>query len=56
MYAYMKEQLTGKKCVELKIIYFNNDPFEQVKEYYLPYLKRDILEILEQQKINNYFE
>ena len=58
MYAYMKEQLTGKKCVELKIIYLNSDPSAsaEVKEYYLPYLKRDILEILEQQKINNYFE
>lgn len=53
MYAYMKEQLSGKKCVELKIIYYNSDPSastDGVKEYYLPYLKKDILEILEQKK------
>jgi hypothetical protein len=53
MYAYMKEQLTGKKCIELKIVYFNSDPdaaTNEVKEYYLPYLKSEILEILEQKK------
>jgi flagellar basal body-associated protein FliL len=49
----MKEQLTGKKCIELKIVYFNSDPdaaTNEVKEYYLPYLKSEILEILEQKK------
>lgn len=53
MYAFMKEQLTGKKCTELKIIYLKTNPLTQentVEEYYLSYLKKDIQEILEQIK------
>lgn len=53
MYAFMKEQLTGKKCTELKIIYLKTNPVTQentVEEYYLSYLKKDIQEILEQIK------
>ncbi|MGA1046523.1 MAG: hypothetical protein ACO3UU_00785 [Minisyncoccia bacterium] len=53
MYAFMKEQLTGKKCTELKIIYLKTNTVTQentVEEYYISYLKKDIQEILEQIK------
>lgn len=55
LYAYMKEQLTGKKCIELKIIYLNPGKFnqsERVDDFYVSYLKSDILKILEHRKMN----
>lgn len=57
LYAFMKEQLTGKKCIELKIVYLKTDPLTNmsiVEEYFLPYLKTDILKILKNKQQNNF--
>lgn len=51
LYAYMKEALTGKKCIELRILHLERqEPETIVKEIYLPYLKSDIFKILEHKK------
>jgi hypothetical protein len=48
LYAYMKEELSNKKCEELKIIYLKKNPDNTsiVEEFYMPYLKSDIQKIL----------
>jgi hypothetical protein len=47
LYAYMQEALTGKKCLELKIIFLNpKDDLYNIEEIYVPYLKYEIEQII----------
>ena len=43
MYAYMHEQMTGKKCRKCVIFYLQEDRFVP---YHINYLKADIINIL----------
>tara|TARA_R110001606_G_scaffold34662_2_gene101973 strand:- start:48 stop:740 length:693 start_codon:yes stop_codon:yes gene_type:complete len=49
MYAYLYEQMTGKKCRKCVIFYLKDDKF---KPYHVNYLKSDIKAILKQSLIN----